>query len=235
VLTLENDNFTPPSRTPWGGHEILRQLKGARRKHGQGDIPVVGESWEISGHASFPSKVIVYVDNKKVAVPITKLEELDAVSLYGKKNVEHFNGSMPILVKFLNSGGWKSLRSRLADVLHGVADVLLSEEWTEALGVSMLSRLLDGNNDALHRGLASLKGFLNDASCPKELIAIASDIESLHTEMLTRNLSVQVHPNKDDFDGLPSKTEAWVILDAGDDKANAQGYIGWRKRCIGTP
>ncbi len=45
---LTADRFTPPSRTPWGGHRI-RELKGL------GAGPVVGESWELSIEPSFPS------------------------------------------------------------------------------------------------------------------------------------------------------------------------------------
>ncbi|MEZ4340343.1 MAG: class I mannose-6-phosphate isomerase [Sandaracinaceae bacterium] len=42
--------FTPPSRTPWGGHRI-RRLKGLPA----GDV--VGESWELSIEPDFPSRL----------------------------------------------------------------------------------------------------------------------------------------------------------------------------------
>src|SRR5690606_18882172 len=48
---LAPDNFTPPSRTPWGGRRI-RALK--RRWVGEGEP--VGESWELSVEPSFPSR-----------------------------------------------------------------------------------------------------------------------------------------------------------------------------------
>lgn len=48
-VLLAADNFTPPSRTPWGGQRI-RALKG------RGEGPPVGESWELSVEPSFPSR-----------------------------------------------------------------------------------------------------------------------------------------------------------------------------------
>lgn len=53
---LRADNFTPPSRTPWGGDRLLRGLK---RDAPIGDdkrgFAVVGESWEVSVEPDFPS------------------------------------------------------------------------------------------------------------------------------------------------------------------------------------
>jgi mannose-6-phosphate isomerase class I len=52
---LRADNFTPPSRTPWGGERILRDYK---REH----LPAraeqrVGESWEVSVEPDFPARL----------------------------------------------------------------------------------------------------------------------------------------------------------------------------------
>ncbi|MCA9583435.1 MAG: class I mannose-6-phosphate isomerase, partial [Myxococcales bacterium] len=49
-LLLESGNFTPPSRTPWGGRRI-GALKGE-----VGGGPV-GESWEVSVEPDFPSRI----------------------------------------------------------------------------------------------------------------------------------------------------------------------------------
>lgn len=49
-VLLASDNFTPPSRTPWGGQRI-RALKGF------GTGAPVGESWELSVEPSFPSRL----------------------------------------------------------------------------------------------------------------------------------------------------------------------------------
>ena len=52
-VKLRPDNFTPPSRTPWGGHHIRRTIKRGLDV-GPSDA-VVGESWEVSVEPSFPS------------------------------------------------------------------------------------------------------------------------------------------------------------------------------------
>ncbi len=52
---LQVDNFTPTSRTPWGGTRIAAELK-----HDLAALPpglVVGESWEFSVEPDFPSRV----------------------------------------------------------------------------------------------------------------------------------------------------------------------------------
>ena len=47
-IRLRADNFTPPSRTPWGGTRLLQQYKAGLglRSIDAGDP--VGESWELS-------------------------------------------------------------------------------------------------------------------------------------------------------------------------------------------
>ena len=53
-LLLRPDNFTPASRTPWGGHRIRRGLK---QNLGLSDGATVGESWELSVEPDFPSRL----------------------------------------------------------------------------------------------------------------------------------------------------------------------------------
>jgi len=53
-LLLRPDNFTPPSRTPWGGRRITESLKaGAGLERGG----PVGEAWELSVEPDFPSRL----------------------------------------------------------------------------------------------------------------------------------------------------------------------------------
>jgi mannose-6-phosphate isomerase len=52
---LAPDNFTPPSRTPWGGAAIVSRYK---RDLGLDPGTVVGESWEVSAGDEFPSRVL---------------------------------------------------------------------------------------------------------------------------------------------------------------------------------
>lgn len=54
-VLLRPDNFTPPSRTPWGGTRILERYKPELAR--PGDDGRVGESWEISVEPDFPAKV----------------------------------------------------------------------------------------------------------------------------------------------------------------------------------
>jgi len=54
-LLLQPDNFTPPERTPWGGHRIAGQLKLNAGLEVRG---VVGEAWELSVEPDFPSRIV---------------------------------------------------------------------------------------------------------------------------------------------------------------------------------
>lgn len=55
AVRLRADNFTPPSRTPWGGRRLLDHYKAALGV-GQGlSDRRVGESWELSISDEFPS------------------------------------------------------------------------------------------------------------------------------------------------------------------------------------
>lgn len=53
-LLLRPDNFTPASRTPWGGRRIVETLKAGAAL----DVPgPVGEAWELSVEPDFPSRL----------------------------------------------------------------------------------------------------------------------------------------------------------------------------------
>jgi len=54
-LLLQPDNFTPPERTPWGGHRIAGGLKLNAGLELRG---VVGEAWELSVEPDFPSRIV---------------------------------------------------------------------------------------------------------------------------------------------------------------------------------
>ncbi|MBT7461479.1 MAG: class I mannose-6-phosphate isomerase, partial [Waddliaceae bacterium] len=91
ILAPRCDNFTPPERTPWGGTEIVESYK----KHlGIKTEDIVGESWELSGHPSFPNTFLC----DDLQVSLTELENLFSDKLYGEGIT-----SMPFLVKLLNS------------------------------------------------------------------------------------------------------------------------------------
>ena len=54
-LVLRPDNFTPPTRTPWGGRRIAEELK---RQAGLEIEGPVGEAWELSVEPDFPSRLV---------------------------------------------------------------------------------------------------------------------------------------------------------------------------------
>ncbi len=53
-LLLRPDNFTPPSRTPWGGRRISEELKAEAGLRWSGPV---GEAWELSVEPDFPSRL----------------------------------------------------------------------------------------------------------------------------------------------------------------------------------
>jgi hypothetical protein len=55
-VLLRADNFTPPSRTPWGGTRLAREYKQPWLPKQARDL-VVGESWEISVEPDFPARL----------------------------------------------------------------------------------------------------------------------------------------------------------------------------------
>lgn len=55
-LRLRPDNFTPPTRTPWGGRRIVGSIKAGLEGVAADDV--VGESWEFSIDPAFPSHVV---------------------------------------------------------------------------------------------------------------------------------------------------------------------------------
>lgn len=56
-VLLEADNFTPASRTPWGGTQIVETYKPGLLP-ADGSAAQVGESWEVSLADDFPSRVV---------------------------------------------------------------------------------------------------------------------------------------------------------------------------------
>lgn len=178
-LRLKGDNFTPATRTPWGGTLIAKTLKGIPEER------LVGESWELSDHPSFPNQIEV----GGTSYSLRELAATQAAALYGKKHKQ-----LPFLAKFLNTGSW---------IPH--------KEELKKLG---LSKALQGkNNGEIHEILSSLENS-------------NGEIQRIHRDLLAKNLSVQVHPKKGLFENLPSKAEAWLILDA---EPGAGIYLGLKK------
>ena len=92
---LCSDNFTPPSRTPWGGRKILDVYKSGL------DLSVpdgcVGESWEVSVEPSFPSRMLA------TQSLLSEVIAHDPEAWLGKDVARRYEGQTPLLVKLLDA------------------------------------------------------------------------------------------------------------------------------------
>ncbi|MBI2892169.1 MAG: class I mannose-6-phosphate isomerase [Deltaproteobacteria bacterium] len=97
-LLLRPDNFTPPTRTPWGGRKILDRFKrGVALDPGRAAYPVVGESWEISVEPDFPSLADDTGRRLDAVLAASPVEWL------GREGVARHGPSTPLLVKLLDA------------------------------------------------------------------------------------------------------------------------------------
>ncbi len=112
-LRLASDNFTPPTRTPWGGTRIRERYKAGL------DLPpgpaVVGESWEISVEPSFPS--VVAAGETTLAAEIAAAPE----AWLGREIVARHGGQTPLLIKLLDAAANLSVQVHPADGDPGLA------------------------------------------------------------------------------------------------------------------
>ncbi len=211
------DNFTPASRTPWGGIKIPEMM----RSLGVTEQGIVGEAWVQSGHDAFPSVYAFQWHESRLAIPAWFVGRAFPAEFYGQNSVIKFGSEAPILTKLLNSGSWQEYRQELKDLFSRV----------KSKGIDIDFSQLDGkknNNHQLHVFLTALSAVLHDISEATEEL---EKLKAIHQNMLQRNLSVQIHPNEEyaqkmndsRFLNPHSKNEAWVILDAED---GAGIYLG---------
>ena len=104
-LALRPDNFTPPSRTPWGGTRITTHFKRL-----DGGSRVVGESWELSVEPDFPS---VTRDGDALAAVLAA----DPVAYLGR---EADRGNTALLVKLLDAADELSVQIHPTDFFTGL-------------------------------------------------------------------------------------------------------------------
>lgn len=96
---MQPDNFTPPSRTPWGGRTIVDDLKSELSLSAEAAaFAVVGESWEVSVEPNF-SSIVTNVDGQPL---LADLIAAQPSATLGEKVANAFGGC-PLLVKFLNA------------------------------------------------------------------------------------------------------------------------------------
>ncbi len=112
-IVLRPDNFTPPSRTPWGGSKIPRKYKSK--------LPIseeksryrgVGESWELSVEPDFPSLT-------QAGVALEEILTSDPEALLGYE-ADRGRASTALLVKWLDAGQNLSLQIHPADEYQGL-------------------------------------------------------------------------------------------------------------------
>jgi mannose-6-phosphate isomerase class I len=120
---LRPDNFTPPSRTPWGGTRILERFKaglGIEAAH-----PVIGESWEISVEPSFQSRLVR--SDEALSAKIAQEPE----AWLGRAVAERHGGQTPLLVKLLDAADDLSVQvhPRDGDPALGEAESGKPESW----------------------------------------------------------------------------------------------------------
>jgi len=115
-LLLAPDNFTPPTRTPWGGRRILDLKRGVELDESARDASVVGESWEFSVDPAFPSEVIV--DDDRISLPA--LIDANPAAIVGP-SAERYGGSTPMLVKLLDAADELSVQVHPSDDYEALA------------------------------------------------------------------------------------------------------------------
>ncbi len=112
-VLLQADNFTPPSRTPWGGRRLASDYK-RRWLPASGRELVVGESWEISVEPDFPARL---QDGTLLTEYIARAPEL----VLGD---EHRRGrsATALLVKLIDTAEPLSVQIHPSDDYAGLAD-----------------------------------------------------------------------------------------------------------------
>lgn len=114
VLQLHPDNFTPPSRTPWGGTRLVARWK----RHAVADPAAwqgrpLGESWELSVEPDFPSRVLG--SDRTLAAVL----DADPAAWLGREAALGRRGT-GLLVKLLDSAEALSVQIHPADDYAGL-------------------------------------------------------------------------------------------------------------------
>ncbi len=105
-LLLSPDNFTPASRTPWGGRRIVGRYKAGLGLRAELATAAIGESWELSFGPELPSRT---QDGRLLC-------EVVSSDPTGYLGVEAERGSSALLVKWLDAADDLSVQ------IHPAAD-----------------------------------------------------------------------------------------------------------------
>jgi len=102
-LKFDPYNFVPVSRTPWAG-QLIGSTKVRALPAPQGGWPErIGESWEISTDAQFPSKVTNASEETAREIFFTDLLKSDPAWFLGPGLAKEFGPHCPLLLKWLSA------------------------------------------------------------------------------------------------------------------------------------
>ena len=102
-LKFDPYNFVPVSRTPWAGQLIGTTKIRALPAPQSGWPERIGESWEVSTDAQFPSKVTNAAADAGQNVFLGELLKNDPAWFLGPGLAEKFGSHCPLLLKWLNA------------------------------------------------------------------------------------------------------------------------------------
>lgn len=199
VLFPRPDNFTPPKRTPWGGHEIAKHFKAHLGIQCQS---IIGESWELSSHPDFPSLFDLGLEHP---LPLTVLQQ----------------GTLTYLVKVLNSGSWHQERQQIHSLLPETISSFLTtlNHGSYHLALSALAKDYPKVAPLHHKMLGRMLSLQlhPNLSCP-------SNLSPKHEAWVI----LQAEPGAGIYLGLKtgvSKEDLLACLHSGDDPAPLLHFI----------
>ena len=114
------DNFTAPTRMPWGGTKIISKYKQGLPIRKEKQYPIVGEAWEISADPIAPSEFIFDLGQETILMDLIQLLDLFPHQILGPHVAAKFGGQNPILTKIIDSADDLSVQVHPADEYQGL-------------------------------------------------------------------------------------------------------------------
>lgn len=107
-------NFVPLTRTPWAGEQISR-LKRKFFPENKDKIPeLIGESWEVSTDAQFPSKIFISDQTQQELnsefISLNNLLNANAINILGEDTYKKYGAHFPLLLKWLEANDLLSVQ-----------------------------------------------------------------------------------------------------------------------------
>ncbi len=115
------DNFTAPTRTPWGGRKILGKYKQGLPISEEKRYPVVGESWEISADPAAPCEFVFDLGKEQIVLNFIQVLDLFPEPVLGPRLAAKFEGQNPILVKLLDTEDRLSVQVHPSNSYEGLS------------------------------------------------------------------------------------------------------------------